>query len=405
MKKLSVLILGFCLWLCMAAPRQAAAETGSAFLTGPETVRAGDTVTLVFSLSGNGLYGASGTLVYDSAQLTLVETEQIIPAPWTVEFNGANMLAYDDQLSSPIEGRRELFRVSFRVKELAAGTGITVSLEKVLASDGKTDTKIGTVPYRATVAAPSDNNRLASLSIGTAGLSPAFRADVTDYTAEVPFSVSRLDAAATPEDGKATVRIESPELTPDGTTDITVTVTSESGARRVYTIRVHRAGDPQDAPSSNNALAGITVEGFSLSPSFRPDQTEYVVWLPYETESVTVSGTAEDEKATVRVTGGTGLVAGKDNCIEILCTAEDGTVRVYTVIARRAAAPSGGADASGGLPAGTAENGTGLPTGEAENQGGVSRLLKSARWLLLPACLVFLAAGVGIGIMIWKKRS
>ena len=43
---------------------------GSASLSGPDTVRAGDTVTLSF-YAGGGIYGGSGQLSYDASQLTL----------------------------------------------------------------------------------------------------------------------------------------------------------------------------------------------------------------------------------------------------------------------------------------------------------------------------------------------
>lgn len=66
-----------------------------------------------------------------------------------------------------------------------------------------------------------------------------------------------------------------------------------------------------------------------------------MIWLPYETESVSVTGTAADSKASVRVEGGTGLAAGQDNVIKVICIAENGTEKVYTIIAKRAAAHDG----------------------------------------------------------------
>ena len=81
-----------------------------------------------------------------------------------------------------------------------------------------------------------------------------------------------------------------------------------------------------------------------LSPVFTTENTQYVIWLPYETDSVTISGSAEDSKASVTVDGGSGLVAGADNEIKVICAAEDGTQKVYTVIAKRAAAHDGSVD-------------------------------------------------------------
>ena len=345
MKKMVSSLMALIMIMCLLLPLTASAASASASLSGPGTVRAGDSITLTFKLNGTNLSGASGTLSYDSSQLQMTGTKQVIASPWAVEFNGNNMVAYDNNLSAPINGGKDLFTVSFKVKDVAAGTKITVSYTDVKASDGSADANVGTVSYSVTVAAPlSTNNELASLTVSNAAISPAFNANTTSYTANVPFSVSKLDVKATAADGKAKVSISSPNLTPDGTTNVTITVTAESGAKKTYTIKVHREKDPNYVASGNNDLAGITVDGFLLSPVFSTDITEYVVWLPYETESVKISGKAADGKASVEVVGGDNLAAGQDNPVQVICTAENGEKKTYTVIVKRAAAHDGSVD-------------------------------------------------------------
>ena len=113
------------------------------------------------------------------------------------------------------------------------------------ASDGSADAGSGTVRYSATVGVPlSGNNALASLTVSNATISPVFHANTTSYTAEVPFSVSKLEVKASSADGKSKVSVNSPSMKPDGTTNVTVTVTAENGAKKTYTIRVHREKDP-----------------------------------------------------------------------------------------------------------------------------------------------------------------
>lgn len=340
MKKIVSILTVFVLCVAMMLPIAVSAATASATLTGPGTVRAGDTITLTFNLNGSGLFGASGELSYDSTQLTLQSTSQKIASPWAVEFNGNNFVAYDNNLSNPINSNKALFTVTFKVKSnVATGTKITVSYNNVKATDGSADTKLGTVSYSVNVAAPmSTNNNLASLNVSNATISPAFSAGTTNYTASVPFEVSKLNVSATAADGKATVKVNNPNLTPDGTTNVTITVTAENGAKKTYTIKVTRAKDPNYVASGNNDLSKITVDGFLLSPVFNKDITEYLVWLPYETESANVNGIAADSKASVEVVGGDNLVAGADNTIKVICTAENGDKKEYIVIAKRAAA-------------------------------------------------------------------
>ncbi len=404
MKK--IISLAIVLLLCVSLfAVTASAASASASLTGPGTVRAGDTITLTFNLSGSGIFGASGTLSYDSSQLTLTGTTQKIGNGWAVEFNGNNFVAYDNNLASPINSNTTLFTATFKVGSVATGTAIKVSYTNVAASDGTADANIGTVTYSATIAAPmSTDNTLKSLTVSNATISPTFSAGTTSYTAEVPFEVSKLNVSATANDSKAKVSVNSPNLTPNGTTKVTVTVTAENGSKKTYTISVKRAQDPNYVASNNNNLSGISVDGFLLSPVFSAENTQYVIWLPYETENVTVSGTAVDSKASVTVEGGTGLKAGQDNEIKVICTAEDGTVKIYTVIAKRAAAHDGSVDPTEPATEPTEPSASATePTepqspADTENSGGI------AWWVLLIVAILCLAGGGIVGIFLKEKE-
>ena len=317
------------------------AAPATATMTGPDTVRAGETITITFNMNGTGLFGMEGTLSYDTSKLTLSGTpKNVIGGNWKVEFNDNNFLAYDDALSNPVNKNTKIFSVNFKVaSDLTPGTEIAVSMTKTALSDGSTETNVGTVSYTATIAPPkSTDNTLKTLTVSNADISPAFSPDVTEYTTEVPFSVSNLAVSATANDTKATVTVKNSTLVANATTKITITVKAEDGSTKIYTISAKRAQDPNYVPSSNNNASNIKVDGFLLSPAFSTEVTSYVVWLPYETESITLSGSAADKNASIEVVGGTNLEAGKDNVVKVICTAEDGTTKEYTVIAKRAAA-------------------------------------------------------------------
>lgn len=405
--------LALVLILCLSILSITAFAAGeSASLTGPGSVRAGDTITVTMNVTGNGIYGASGVLSYDSNQLTLVDTKTVIGAAWMVEFNGDHFVAYDNNLSTPVKGTEALFALTFKVKDLEPGTTISVSCKEVAVSDGTADTKIGTITYRAKVKEPvSTDNSLKSLSVNNASISPAFDPSVTTYTASVPFSTQRLDITVVPAE-KATVNVDSPNLTPGDTTKVTITVTAENGKSKTYTIKVFREQDPNYVESSNNNLASIKVQGFVLSPVFDTKVTEYVVWLPYETNSVSVSATTADQKADVRIEGGKDLVAGADNAIKVICVAEDGTEKVYTVIAKRAAAhgsteatepsveptePSVEPTTPATQPEDPTPNESQNPS-EGQQAGGI------AWWVLLIVAIVCLGGGVAVGFAVNRKR-
>ena len=232
------------------------------------------------------LSALKGTLSYDSKQVTLSGTKQKIAAPWAVEFNENRFVAYDNNQTNPIQGSQTLFVTTFRMNSVAPGTSIKISCTDVKATGRSADVNVGIVTYSATVAEPlSSTNKLTGLTVSNAEIAPAFRSDITSYTAKVPFSVSKLNIKATGEE-KTTVSISNPILTPGGITNVVITVKAENGAKKTYTIKVTREQDPSYQPSSNNKLSGISVEGFLLSPVFHTDTTRYIVWLPYETQSI-----------------------------------------------------------------------------------------------------------------------
>ena len=82
--------------------------------------------------------------------------------------------------------------------------------------------------------------------------------------------------------------------------------------------------------SNNKNLSSLSIEPYTLTPEFNPEVTEYTLTVGANVESIDVKAEAEDENATVEITGNDNLLMG-DNTIEIKVTAEDETVRTYTI--------------------------------------------------------------------------
>lgn len=305
-----------------------------ASLSGPSTVRAGDTITLKLNISDNGKYGLEGTLNYDSSKVTLSSMSCNVSG-WKVENNGNAIIVYDDALSNPLSGNKTVLTLKFKVNNgVAEGTAVNISVSGIVTTDGSAESSIGTASYSTTIAAPlSSNANLSSLSVSEGTLSPGFSAGTTSYNiGEVDFSVSKLNISYKTEDTKATVSINGNNLAV-GANTVSVVVKAENGTTKTYKIQVTRKQDPNYVPSSNAALGGITISTGMLSPSFSGEVTDYIVYLPYEYvgKEFSVSGTAADEKAS-GVTGGTisPLVEGV-NSTSVVCKAEDGTEKQYKI--------------------------------------------------------------------------
>ncbi len=88
--------------------------------------------------------------------------------------------------------------------------------------------------------------------------------------------------------------------------------------------------EEEDTRSSNCNLASLQVSPGTLDPKFSAGGTSYFVQLEEDATSIIVSAAAEDEKASVSVSGGDNLQKG-ENIVKITVTAENGAVKIYNI--------------------------------------------------------------------------
>lgn len=334
MKKIAKVLLVLSLSFIFLLASKLDFYAASASLSGPSTVRAGDTITLELKISDSGKYGLEGSLSYDSSQVTLSSMSCNVSG-WKAEQNGNAIIVYDDNLTNPLSGTKTVLTLKFKVKSsVATGTQVKIAVNGIVTTDGTAESSIGTASYSTTIAAPlSSNANLSSLSVSEGTLSPSFKAGTTSYSiGEVDFSVSKLNISYKTEDTKATVSISGNNLAV-GANTVSVVVKAENGTTKTYKIQVTRKQDPNYVASSNAALGGITISNGMLSPTFTGDKTDYIVYLPYEYvgKAFSVTGNAADSKAS-GVTGGSidALVEGV-NSTTVVCKAEDGTEKTYKI--------------------------------------------------------------------------
>ncbi len=354
MKKVIALIFILIILSIIIVPITAAGNASFTLSSSASTIRVGNTITITGTINASLMIATFDlNVTYNAGQLSFVSIEGIAPTisssddfSYVASAGNIHIIYLDGDGGASGITSGKAFRIVFTVIGGNVGSAVNVglSLTDVIDSN-EADISASGSGTSMTLAAPlSTNNFLSSLSVSGGSLSPGFAKSTTSYSMSVPYEVAKINVNATAEDPTASVSISSPDLTVAGTTAVTVTVTAASGAKKTYTINVSRAQDPNYVPSSNNALAGLTVDGFLLSPVFDPARTEYIIYLPFEIEQVTVTGTPADPKATVAATGNSAFVAGQPNAIKVDCTAEDGTVKTYTILAIRPLAFTGIAD-------------------------------------------------------------
>ncbi|MDR1024011.1 MAG: cadherin-like beta sandwich domain-containing protein [Prevotellaceae bacterium] len=169
---------------------------------------------------------------------------------------------------------------------------------------------------------------LKTLSVSAGTLLPAFSASATSYTLAVGNSVGSITVTGTANHKFATVgNIGKEFLLQVGDNEIPIVVLAEDLSVKTYTITVTRADISADA-----TLKALTVSGDGLLvPAFSPTVYSYTDTVLNEVSSVTVTGTANHEAATVSDPVTVDLQDGDNTPATITVTAEDGTTQTYTV--------------------------------------------------------------------------
>ncbi|MCR5355856.1 MAG: SH3 domain-containing protein [Lachnospiraceae bacterium] len=91
---------------------------------------------------------------------------------------------------------------------------------------------------------------------------------------------------------------------------------------------------PTSESNPNNYLASINVEGLSMAPEFNAATNTYYITVDNSVESINVSATAVASTSSIGGTGDIPLEVGT-NTVAIVCKAQNGNTRTYTLYVQR----------------------------------------------------------------------
>ncbi len=78
-------------------------------------------------------------------------------------------------------------------------------------------------------------------------------------------------------------------------------------------------------------LKSLSVDNYNLAPTFNPDVYNYVVAVPNNITSVTISGKTNSDKATIISGLGEVVLTGDSTIVKVKVKAYDGTTKTYTI--------------------------------------------------------------------------
>lgn len=242
--------------LCAAASvflcsERAYAASAKVVLTSePQKVKVGDTFHVVCTVSSSEKFlDVRMKLLYDAGMFEFVQgggkvsggngelvissvgnEESVKKRTFSLEFKALKKGGGGFDLDKQVEIVNEDGE-SFSVSSDLVGVSVSEA-------EGEGSPEEGQEEQPQATAAPSTNNKLKMLSFNGISMKPEFDADVLDYTVTVDFDTNILYFNYTPENGQARVRIRNNDQLVPGENTVKVTVTAESGDKRVYKIRV-----------------------------------------------------------------------------------------------------------------------------------------------------------------------
>ncbi|WP_162254162.1 cadherin-like beta sandwich domain-containing protein [Ensifer sp. Root142] len=356
------------------------------------------TVTVTRAPSTNadlsGLSLSSGTLSPAFATGTTAYTASVPNATASLTLTPT---ASDATASITVNGVTVVSGAASGSVTLAVGTNVVTTV--VTAQDGTTQTS-----YTLTVTrAASTNAELSGLGLSSGTLSPTFASGTMSYTASVSNATASLTVTPLVSDATATVTVNGVAVASGtasgaialavGSNTVTTVVTAGDGTTQTsYTVIVTRAL----AASTDANLSGLSLSIGTLSPAFSSGATSYTASVPNATASLTLTPVASDAAATVTVNGApvaSGAASASiplsvgSNTLATVVTAEDGTVKTYTVTVTRAAPAANFTftPAAGALPPAMAGEKYAQPISAA---GGTGALLYAVSGGTLPKGMV-----------------
>ena len=171
----------------------------------------------------------------------------------------------------------------------------------------------------------STNNYLDSLSTNIGSILPEFdKTNTGPYIINVDDAVNSLVLSGKPSATTSTVTGLGVHNIVKGKNTINVSVTSEVGTVRTYTVVVNKS------LSSDNSLSFLGISDGTLNPEFNSDTLEYNVDVDSLVEEITVLGITNNKNATIKGNGNYSLTDATTD-ISLVVTAEDGSIKTYTV--------------------------------------------------------------------------
>jgi len=302
--------------------------------SGDSAGKRGGQITVYIKLnrsdSEKTISAVDGTFSYDGNALTMISSENLM-SNWTelsaVSNNGmfgyAN-LAFNQLINTTSQN---VVKVIFKVNDNAAYGNTTISVNNPSATDENGD-GVSITGGSHTVKVLSDVNTLTNITVSGGNLT--FNENTTSY--DMTIDSDKITISATKKDDNSTVSGDIGEKALKyGKNLFKITVTSESGAKKEYTLNITRP----DNRSSVNTLDSLKLSEGNIN--FKKDTLKYNLTVENKVTSIKVDATLTDNKSSFVSGYGPRTVVLKEgtNSVLIKVKAENEVEKTYTITVTR----------------------------------------------------------------------
>lgn len=302
----------------------------STLVASKSTVNPGNTFTIKINISGlsNGLGSAEYTLSYDNSlfEATNVSTS----ASYNILSSSVKLTFVDMTGKNPL-GNGTFATVTFKVKNVTTDKSGTFSLSSKETSDKDLNNISSTNKgVSVKVHIPDTDNSLKSLTVDGNSVS-GFNSNTLNYTYKTNSSSIKISASSNSSSAK--ISGTGTKTVNYGSNTYSIVVTAENGSKKTYKIVVTR----DDNRDKVNTLDSLSVDGYSISPTFNKNTLNYTLNVDSNVSKIKVNASKTGNKSSFVSGNGPREVSLNygENKIYIKVKAENEKINTYTIVVNR----------------------------------------------------------------------
>lgn len=326
-------LLFIALLLSVFAPLRV--NAASASITGTTNVTAGTRFSLTFAVTNTTNLEAIQTVIdFNSNHFSMTNNITNLITNNTIsegaDFNSVNRKFIDEWVGRPRSGTVQFLRIEFQtLPGFTPGTSSTISMTNTIIMQGITRTSVARRDFVVTSIAPlSTVNTLNNITINGSNLA-GFSATTTSYTLPATQETS-ITIGAERTDSRSTLSGTGTFPLNYGNNRFVLTVRSESGSNRTYTINVPRP----DLRGDDTTIKRVTIGDQTLDWN-KEDITRNILLIPNSLSQTNITVVLNENTSRVTSSLNQTFNVGENN-IEITVQSEKGTVQSYPLMIVRA---------------------------------------------------------------------